>query len=146
IKDNDLAAEVMGIRLFYYKLLAFFTGCFFAGVAGAVLASKVIVVDLTYFSLESSIWYLGILVIGGMGSITGVIMGAIFMEMMEHSITWISPALVDAFPSVGENVGAALGPMIFGLVVVLFLVFEPRGLYHMWRNILATIRVWPFAY
>jgi len=146
IKDNDLAAEVMGVRLFYYKLMAFFVGCFFAGIAGAVLASKVIVVDLTYFSLESSIWYLGILVIGGMGSIPGIIMGVFFIELMEHFVTWISPALSASFPAVSENVSAALGPMIFGAVVVFFLVFQPRGLYHMWRNILATIRVWPFAY
>ena len=110
------------------------------------MASKVIVVDLTYFSLESSIWYMGILILGGMGSLTGIIMGVVFMQLMEHSITWISPALVYAFPSTGEHAGAAVGPMIFGLVVILFLVFQPRGLYHMWRNILATIRVWPFKY
>jgi len=146
IKDNDLVAEVMGVRLFHYKLMAFFIGCFFAGIAGAVLAGKVIMVDLAYFSMESSIWYLGILVIGGMGSIPGIIMGAVFIELMEHGVTWVSPALADAFPSVGANVSAALGPMIFGLVVVLFLVFEPRGLYHMWRNILAAVRVWPFSY
>ncbi|MDY7036495.1 MAG: branched-chain amino acid ABC transporter permease [Thermodesulfobacteriota bacterium] len=146
IKDNDLAAEVMGVRLFHYKLMAFFIGCFFAGIAGAVLASKVIMVDLAYFSMESSIWYLGILVIGGMGSIPGIIMGVVFIELMEHGVTWISPALADAFPSVGANVSAAMGPMIFGSVVVLFLVFEPRGLYHMWQNILAAVRVWPFSY
>lgn len=146
IKDNDLAAEVMGISLFYYKLLAFFIGCFFAGVAGAVLANYVVMVTPENFTLTHSIWYLGILVIGGMGSITGVIFGVVFIRLMEYGVTWASPALADMIPSIGANIASAMGPILFGLVVVLFLVFEPRGLYHLWQNTKATVRIWPFAY
>lgn len=146
IRDNDLAAEVMGINLSYYKLLAFFIGCFFAGVGGALYTFYAISISPDYFTLLDSIWYLGILVIGGIGSITGVIFGVVFVKLLDYLTYLAAPALGALLPGIGVNMVAALGPIVFGLVIILFLVFEPRGLHHWWETLKATVRIWPFAY
>lgn len=146
IRDNDLAAEVMGINLFHYKLLAFFIGCFFAGVGGALYTFYAITVSPDCFTLADSIWYLGILVIGGMGSITGIIFGVIFIKGFEYLIYLGAPALATAWPILSIQQVTSLLPICFGLVIILFLVFQPRGLNHWWETLKSTIRIWPFPY
>jgi branched-chain amino acid transport system permease protein len=80
IRDNDLAAEVMGVNLWFYKLLAFFIGCVFAGVAGSLLVHYYGFASVDFFPFMNSVWYLGMLIIGGMGSTIGVIFGAIGLK------------------------------------------------------------------
>jgi branched-chain amino acid transport system permease protein len=145
IRDNDLAAEVMGINIFRYKLLAFFIGCVFAGVAGSLLVHFVTYVFPSQFPFIDSVWYLGMLIAGGMGSTTGAIFGAIFLKLLDYMVTLAGPAVSAAFPAVGGQATAALGPIIRGLVIVLFVIFEPRGLFHRWQSIETYYRLWPFS-
>ena len=146
IRDNDLAAEVMGIDVFYYKLLAFIIGCFFAGVAGSLWAHYFTAIHTEQFPMMNSIWYLGMLVIGGMGSAVGPIFGVIFFRGLEELITIGAPVLANTFPMVGGNIFAALGSIVFGLVLMLFLIFEPSGLSHRWEVFKNYYRLWPFPY
>ena len=146
IRDNDLAAEVMGINLFRYKLLAFFIGCFLAGIAGSLLAHRVGWVTTEHFSMIDSILYVGIIIIGGLGNTTGPIFGAIFIQMLKKGVTEISPALESAFPAISAGFTTGIGPMLFGLAIVLFLILEPRGIAHRWQLFNASYRLWPFSY
>jgi branched-chain amino acid transport system permease protein len=146
IRDNDLAAEVMGINLFRYKLLAFFIGCFFAGIAGSLLAHWFRFVNTENFTFASSILYIGMIIIGGLGTTLGPILGAIFIRLLDVGVTHLSPALEAAFPNWPSGFTAGISPAVFGLVIILFLIFEPRGLAHRWALFKSAYRLWPFSY
>ncbi|MBM4452264.1 MAG: branched-chain amino acid ABC transporter permease [Chloroflexi bacterium] len=146
IRDNDLAAEVMGINLLYYKLLAFFIGCFLAGIAGALFAHWSGFVNAENFTLTDSILYIGMVIIGGLGTTIGPILGVIFIRLLQQGIMYISPGLERAFPAIPAGFTSGIAPMVFGLVIILFLVLEPRGLAHRWHLFRAAYRLWPFSY
>ena len=146
VRDNDLAAEVLGINVFYYKLLAFFIGCFYAGIAGSLLAHYQATIHPEQFPLMNSIWYLGMVVIGGAGSILGAMLGTIFVKGLDELTMVAAPMVGAAFPGVAENVFASLGAIVFGTVFMLFLIYEPRGLAHRWQVFKASYRFWPFSY
>jgi len=145
IRDNDLAAEVMGINLFRYKLLAFFIGCFLAGIAGSLLAHWIGKVSPEHFSMTESILYVGIIIIGGLGSTTGPIFGVIFIRMLQQGISFLSPVLESTF-ALPAGFTTGIGPMVFGLIIILFLILEPRGISHRWQLFKASYRLWPFSY
>jgi len=147
IRDNDLAAEVMGVNLFYYKLLAFFIGCFFAGIAGSLLAHWIGYMNTEQFSLGESILYIGMIIIGGLGTTLGPILGVIFIRFLQQLLSvWVIPFLGTAFPTLPAGFTTGLTPMLFGLAIILFLVLEPRGLAHRWALFKAAYRLWPFSY
>jgi len=146
IRDNELAAEVSGIPVFRYKMLAFFIGCVFAGVAGWLWAYYQLRVSPGQFRLYDSIWYIGMLVIGGWGSTTGVFLGAFFLRLLELLINEIKEPLTDLFPAWATQIQVSLGLIIFGLVVIIFMMFEPRGLYHRWEKFKAFYRLHPYSY
>lgn len=146
IRDNDLAAEVMGVNLFYYKLLAFFIGCFYAGVAGSLWAHYFRFVQPLQFSLKDSVWYLGMIVVGGAGSTLGAVLGTVFIRLLDVFADYISPILASTFPFLRSNVTYAASTLLFALVIIVFLVKEPRGLVHRWQQIKAWYRLWPYAY
>jgi len=145
IRDNDLAAEVMGINLFRYKLVAFFVGCFLAGIAGSLLAHWIGFMNAENFTLMGSILYIGIIIIGGLGTTLGPILGAIFIRMLQQGITFIAPVLESTF-DLPAGFTTGIGPMVFGLAIILFLILEPRGLAHRWQLFKASYRLWPFSY
>ena len=146
IRDNDLAAEVMGINIRYYKLLAFFVGCFLAGIAGSLFAHWVGFMNAENFTLADSILYIGMVIIGGLGTTLGPILGVIFIRLLQQGIMFISPVLENAFPALPAGFASGIAPMAFGLVIVLFLVLEPRGMAHRWMLFKAAYRLWPFSY
>jgi branched-chain amino acid transport system permease protein len=146
IRDNDLAAEVMGINLFRYKLIAFFTGCFLAGIAGSLLAHWIGFLNAEYFTLMESILYVGMIIIGGLGTTIGPIFGAIFIRLLQQGISTISPILEGTFAMLPAGFTTGIGPMAFGLAIILFLILEPRGLAHRWQLFKASYRLWPFSY
>jgi branched-chain amino acid transport system permease protein len=146
IKDNDLAAEVMGINLWTYKLLAFFIGCVFAGVAGSLLVHYIAFASVDQFPFMNSVWYLGMLIVGGMGSTAGAIFGVVFLKLLDELVTIAGPALATIFPAIAAQAAASLSLIMRGLVIILFLIFEPRGLHHWWERIKAYYRLWPFSY
>ena len=147
IRDNDLAAEIMGISLFGYKLRAFFIGCFFAGISGSLYIAFMRTIRPDQFSLMDSIWMLGIIIIGGMGSIFGGILGTIFIKLLDEFVLVLTPFLGSVLPrELASRISASMALVVFGLVVVLFLILEPRGLAHRWEILKGRFRHWPFTY
>ena len=143
IRDNDLAAEVMGINLWAYKLLAFFIGCVFAGVAGSLLVHYFAFASPTQFPFMDSVWYLGMLIVGGEGSIAGAIFGAVSLKLLDELVTIVGPILSAV---VAAQAAASLSLIMRGLIIILFLIFESRGLAHRWEMIKAYFKLWPFSY
>jgi branched-chain amino acid transport system permease protein len=143
IRDNDLAAEVMGVSLWSYKLQAFFIGCVYAGVAGALLVHYYAFASVDQFAFMDSVWYLGMLIVGGMGSIPGAIFGAVSLKLLDELVTIVGPILSKA---VAAQAAASLALITRGLIIILFLIFEPRGLAHRWGMIKAYCRLWPFSH
>lgn len=145
IRDSDLAAEVLGINIFGYKLLSFFLAGIFAGIAGSLFAPYITRIAPENFHLEKSIWYLGMLVVGGSGSVVGAILGAVFIRLLLHITVIVGPQ-VTYIPVVGPPLANYLGGIVFGLVIIIFLIFEPRGLNHRWQIFKASYRLHPFSY
>ena len=148
IRDNDNAAEIMGINPVYYKTLSFFIGAFYAGVAGGLWAYYLRYVGAEQFSLYYSIWFLGMLVVGGLGSILGAILGTIFLRVLQELIVYLGPALIVVFPQFGGGPQFWFAAMniLLGGMIILFLIYEPRGLAHRWNILKTNYRVWPFPY
>lgn len=146
IRDNDLAAKVMGINLSAYKLIAFFLCCFYAGIAGALWAHHLGFIGAEQFSLNDSILYVGMLIIGGMGSIMGSVFGVVFFTLINEGAIIVSPMLSRAFPLLGPAVYAALILALYALAIVIFIIFEPRGINHRWQILKNQYRLYPFAY
>jgi len=143
IRDNELAAEVMGVNLWAYKLLAFFIGCVFAGVAGSLLVHYVAFATVDQFPFMNSVWYLGMLIVGGMGSTTGVIFGVVSLKLLDELVVIVGPMLAVA---VAPQAAASLSLIMRGLIIIIFLIFEPRGLAHRWQMVKAYYRLWPFSH
>jgi branched-chain amino acid transport system permease protein len=133
IRDHDIAAEAIGVAVVRYKVLAFAVSSGFVGLAGALTAHYRSIVVWERFTLEVSILYLAMIIVGGLGSILGSILGAGFMISL--------PALL---AQAGQLPAIQLG--VFGLVIVLFLIFEPRGLARLWQRAKDYFRLWPFRY
>jgi len=147
VRDRDIAAEVMGIDLTRTKILAFAISSFYAGVAGALLFTVTGFVNATSFNLLLSFTYIAMVVIGGAASIAGSIMGAVFLTMLPRVID----ALGDVLPffetaSTGLLSTATLERILFGLLIVGFLIFEPLGLYGIWIRVRNYWKAWPFSY
>ncbi len=141
IRDRDISAEVLGIPLLRYKLLSFGLSSFYAGVAGGLWAYFFRVVTPESFQLLMSIFFLAAIIVGGMGSILGSILGAVFMTMVPELLKLI----VDLLPG-GSELTVFLSPvrtMVFGLLIIVFLVFEPQGLAQMWRRLRRFFHLWP---
>ena len=142
IRDRDISAEVLGIPLLRYKLMSFGLSSFYAGVAGGLWAYFFRVVTPESFPLVMSIFFLAAIIVGGMGSILGGILGALFMTMVPELLKFV----VDALPG-GNEMTVYLSPIrtiVFGLLIVGFLVFEPHGLAEIWRRIRRFFHLWPF--
>ena len=149
IRDNDISAEVMGINVFKYKLLAFFVAGFIGGVAGAFWISNLAAISPEHFPWFWSLWLVGVILIGGVGSIHGTVFGSIFMVVvmeilqllimyfMDMGFAWAEPLFMD-FLFVKEAA--------FGLAICAFMIFEPNGLAYRWWQIKNYFNLWPFSY
>ncbi len=146
IRDHDLAAELLGVNLFKYKLQAFFLAAVYAGVAGALSAHHIRHLNSETFGLIDSVVFLGMLVIGGLGSNLGPIFGAIVVELLTEGATLFGPFFIELFPSTAAGAVQALRPLFFGITLMLFLIFEPRGLAHRWQLLKAAWRLRPFSH
>lgn len=149
VRDRDQAAEVIGVRAGRYKIGAFMLSSAIAATAGALFGAYQQFVSPDEWNLLLSIQYIAIVIVGGLGTIFGSVLGAIFVGAL--------PALIDrysdAIPGVRTGVGGegfisvfALNQALFGVLIVLFLVFEPRGLAGIWLRIKAYFKAWPFSY
>lgn len=142
IRDRDISAEVLGIALLRYKLLSFALSSFYAGVAGGLWAYFFRVVTPESFPLIMSIFFLAAIIVGGMGTILGGILGAAFMTMVPELLK-----LVVGWLPLGGNAAVVLSPVrtiVFGALIVGFLVFEPHGLAEIWRRVRRFFHLYPF--
>lgn len=147
VRDNELAAEVSGIAIFRYKLLAFFIGCAFAGVAGWLWAFYQLRVNPDQFSMMNSIWYLGMLIIGGFGSTAGVFMGATFLKGLEVSVSdYLAPWAAEQFPGLASQIHVSLSLILYGVVIIAFMLFQPRGLSYLLQKVKIYYRLHPYSY
>jgi len=146
LRDNDLAAELLGVNLFGYKLRAFFIAALLAGVAGALKAHTQRGVGTEFgYGLNDSVIFLGMLVVGGMGTNLGPYFGAILVLFLEDFALGLGDQLAILFPGQAAGLSTSFRPIFFGLVLMLFLIFEPRGLAHRWELLKASWRLRPFA-
>ncbi len=145
IRDRDLSAEIIGINLFRYKLSAFAISSFYAGVAGALWVTFLKVVTPDHFPFILSIHYLAMVIVGGLGSILGSVFGAIFMTLIPEILNYLAEVVKMRAPGY-EEIFVPMKEVIFGVLIVLFLVFEPRGIAEIWNRIKNFFRLWPFSY
>jgi branched-chain amino acid transport system permease protein len=147
IRDNDRAAEGMGIPIFFYKLLSFAISSFYAGFAGGLWAYVMISITPEPFTLWLSIEYIAMIIIGGLGSISGSVFGAIFIITLNEVLSHVTELLMNMGDSTGIAITIApLREFVFGLAIVLFIIFEPKGLAEVWRIVRSSFRLWPFSY
>lgn len=148
IRDQDIAAEIIGINVFRYKLLAFAISSFYAGVCGVMYTYYLGIANYEQFQLNISIDYLAMVIIGGLGSVLGSIFGAIFITLLPIVIRLFMETFGTLFvdDAVLAQVIAQLRLIIFGGLIIFFLVVEPDGLNKLWQNIRNYFRVWPFSY
>jgi branched-chain amino acid transport system permease protein len=145
IRDRYLAAEVIGVNLFKYRLLSFAVSSFFAGIAGALMAQYLEVITHESFSIHQSIDYLAMCIIGGLGHILGGIFGVAFWFILARILEWVTTTLNSAFP---DHITwfVSIREIVFGVTIIWFLIFEPDGLAARWRTIRAYWKLWPFSY
>ena len=144
IRDNDIAAETLGINIYWYKLLNFFVAGFIAGIAGAFWVANLAALSPEHFPWFWSLWLVGVVLIGGAG-IDGVIFGSIFMVMVMEFIQMGVISLGDFYPALMVKF-LYIKESAFGLAICAFLIYEPRGLSYRWWQIKNYFNLWPFSY
>ena len=148
IRDQDIAAEIIGINIFHYKLWAFAISSFYAGVTGVLYTYYLGIANYEQFQLDVSINFLAMVIIGGLGSTLGPVFGAIFVTLLPIVTRRVLESAGGLFFSASDlsAVIPSLRLAIFGGLIIFFLVVEPEGLNRLWRNIRAYFRAWPFSY
>jgi len=148
IRDQDIAAEIIGIDIFRYKLIAFAISSFYAGVCGVLYTYYLGIANYEQFQIVVSIDYLAMIIIGGLGSILGSIFGAIFVTLLPIVIRLLAENVGSMLfdPETLNKLVPALRLAVFGTLIIIFLVLEPEGLNRLWRNVRSYFRVWPFSY
>jgi branched-chain amino acid transport system permease protein len=145
VRDSDIAAEMAGISVFRTKLLAFALSSFFGGMAGSLLAYYLQFINPDNFGLSVSVAYIAMIIVGGMGSVTGSILGAVFLTLLPEFLRVGVHALSKVVPTLDvASKGAFVEGAVYGLVIILFLMFKPEGLARFWRDTLTYFRTWPF--
>lgn len=146
IRDNDIAARVMGINLHVYKLLAFVTSAFITGLAGALYGIYLSFVSVEGFPFLLSIEALAILIVGGLGSALGAVLGTIFIVLLPEAARLVFSLFSTQMDALFSTGAQELKSMLYGLVIILFLRFQPRGLVGLWHDVRRTWVHWPLRY
>ena len=151
IRDADIAAETMGVNLMYYKTLAFAVSAFYTGIAGGLYAFVLRFIEPELFGLFMSILFLAMVVVGGLGSIFGAIAGACLLSYMDLELRnilgipyvglWLEALSKSYFSITGVS---NIQFILYGLIMVLIMIFEPLGLYGFWIRTKIYWRTWPF--
>lgn len=145
IRDNDISAEVMGINVFKYKLLAFFVAGAIGGIAGAFWISNLAAISPEHFPWFWSLWLVGVILIGGVGSLHGAIFGSIFMVVVMELLQLAIIPLADTYPKLLMDF-LFIKEAAFGLAICAFMIFEPKGLAYRWWQMKNYFNLWPFSY
>lgn len=142
VRDMDVAAEVIGIRLMHTKLLAFAVSSFYCGVAGALYAYAYLgTVEPEAYGLDLSFRVLFMVIIGGLGSILGSFLGAAFIVLLPVVLSMLVHAA-----GISTAVASNLELMVFGALIIFFLIVEPHGLARLWQIAKEKLRLWPFPH
>ena len=151
LRDADIAAETMGVNLMYYKTLAFAVSAFYTGIAGGLYAFVLRFIEPELFGLFMSILFLAMVVVGGLGSIFGAIAGACLLSYMDLELRnilsvpyvglWLEALSKSYFSITGVS---NIQFILYGLIMVLIMIFEPLGLYGFWIRTKLYWRTWPF--
>jgi branched-chain amino acid transport system permease protein len=150
VRDRDLSAEVIGVGQMYTKTWAFAMSGAFASVAGALYASYYSSVQPASFALDFSVLFIAMIVVGGVGTIQGAVLGGITIAVLFDAITALKPMLehvpfVQLDPSKRGLTLSLLATLIYGLLLVFFLIYFPTGLAGLWQRIRRYFATWPFS-
>jgi branched-chain amino acid transport system permease protein len=144
IRDMDVAAEIIGVSLFRNKLIAFAVSAFYAGVAGSLITlTYYAAANIEEFNIFLSFHLLGMIIIGGMGTVVGSFFGAGFMVLLPIFINQTMLVFMERVPS---DIRANSEAIVFGGLIVFFLIVEPYGMARLWQTIKEKMRLWPFPY
>ena len=144
IRDNDIASSVLGVQLGRYKILAFFAGAVFAGVAGGLYAFYIRYVTTDQFTIWLSIWYLGMLIVGGLSGPLGAILGTLVVTVLQEAIHWGGNRMMAAMPQLSGGVIFSVTNIVLGAAIIYMLIREPHGLNHRWSVLKSAYRIWPY--
>jgi branched-chain amino acid transport system permease protein len=144
IRDRDIAAEALGINLTRYKLSAFMLSATLASVSGSLAAYYSNVVTVEGYTLDLAVIYVAMIIVGGMGSILGGLLGAIFITLLPYGIDNVFEFLPRAWRFGSTVFGVQVGAV--GVCIILFLLLEPKGLAEVWRRTETYFDRWPFRY
>jgi branched-chain amino acid transport system permease protein len=144
IRDNDIASSVLGVQLGRYKITAFFAGAVFAGVAGGLYAFYIRYVTTDQFTIWLSIWYVGMLIVGGLSGPLGAILGTLAVTLLQEAIHWGGNRMLGAMPQVSGGVIFSVTNIVLGAAIIVMLIREPHGLNHRWNVLKSAYRIWPY--
>lgn len=146
VRENELAASVTGVHVVRTKIIAFGVASFYAGTAGALLAYLTGIAHFEQFTLFDSIWFLGFLVVGGAHRTLGAVLGTVALSLIREWLNHLAPLLSD-IDFLGQRLGAdVIFPMInvaFGVLIIVTLLYQPRGLAHLYSTVSTRARRWP---
>ncbi len=145
VRDRYLAAEVIGVNLFKYRILSFGISSFMVGIAGGLWAYYITIISDEHFTLWLSVQFLAMIIVGGLGHVLGSIFGVVFMVLLPELLRIPAELLTESYPNI-FGIFASLREMIFGIIVILFLIFEPDGLAARWHTVRSYWKLWPFSY
>jgi branched-chain amino acid transport system permease protein len=145
VRDHDVAAAAVGVDLTRAKLTAFAVSSGYVGLAGALTAHYTETVTWERFTIDVSIQYLAMIIVGGLGSVAGAVYGAAFIMLLPPLLAELADALRMRVPVLADQLPAVQAAS-FGLVIIVFLLFEPRGLDRIWQRTKNYVRFWPFRY
>ena len=148
VRDKDFAAAVIGVNIFRYKLLAFFVSSFLGGVTGAILAFCYYgAVTAQQFSFDVSVQLVAMVLVGGLGSVVGAYLGAGVVLLAPIFLTKLVSAMAAAgWLPISIDLMAHIPLMLYGALIMFFLLFEPLGLAKMYDNVRKYFLVWPFRH
>jgi branched-chain amino acid transport system permease protein len=146
VRDDDVAAGMMGIPVAATKARAFLVSAFYAGVAGGLWVVALRHVSVEQFTLFNAIWMIAMMIVGGLGSIVGALIGTVMIQLAREGVTSLGPSFIQWVPAVGQDFVFAAMNVLLGTVIILFLLFEPKGVMHRIEISKKTYRLWPFPY
>lgn len=146
VRDDDVAAGMMGIPVVATKARAFLVSSFFAGIAGGLWAIALRHVSVEQFTLFNAIWMIAMLIVGGLGSIVGALIGTALIQLAREGVTTLGPHLIQWLPGIGQDFLFASMNVLLGALIVFFLLFEPKGIMYRVEITKRAYRLWPFPY
>lgn len=146
VRDDDLAAGFTGVNVVRTKATAFFVGAFYAGIGGALWAYYIRFVAADQFTLFNSVYYMGMIIVGGLGSIVGAFVGVFLIRTAQEVLTAVGPTIADAIPALGSSVVFASVNVVLGAAIALMLIVEPRGVMHRFNVLKRAYRLWPYPH